>query len=150
MEEALVEKVVRELAGKNTFAVWTIKRVFVLIHIGFWILFSLLIALQLSQNNSNWPTLTAGLILTCLYVFYSHFALLTRYSGKKKKATYYLILAAIILTGPLIYLFFPYRIPDNPNSFFEQYIIYMFSIVLPFIFLSWLAQGHRKSGNQYI
>jgi hypothetical protein len=117
-----------------------IKKVFKNIHIGLWILFSLLIALQLSQSNSNWRALTVGLILTCLYTFYGHFALLTRHSGKKKKATYYISLAAILLTAPCIYLFLPYRVPQNPNSFFEQYIIYLITIVIPFIFLSWLAR----------
>jgi hypothetical protein len=117
-----------------------IKDIFVRIHIGLWILFSLLIALQLSQSDSNWPVLTGGLLLTCLYVFYSHFFLQTRYSGKKKKAIYYLILAAIILTGPFIYLLFYFRKPDSPNSYFDQYMIYMITIVLPFIFLSWLAR----------
>jgi LytS/YehU family sensor histidine kinase len=75
-----------------------------------------------------------------LYVFYGHFFLLTRYSGKKKKATYYLSLAVIILTAPFIYLFFYDSSPDNPNSYFEQYVINMISFVLPFIFLSWLAR----------
>jgi hypothetical protein len=97
-------------------------------------------ALQLSQNNSNWPALTGGLILTCLYVFYSHFFLLTLYSGKKKNAPYYLILAAILLTGPFIYLIFYQKSPNSPNSFFDQYFIYLITIVLPFVFLSWLAR----------
>lgn len=117
-----------------------IKDIFVRIHVGLWILFSLLVALQLNQDNSNWPVLTGGFILTCSYVFYGHFFLLTRYSGQKKKPAYYLSLAAIILTGPFIYLLFHSRRPDNPNSFFEQYIIYILTIVLPFIFLSWLAR----------
>jgi sensor histidine kinase YesM len=117
-----------------------IKKVFLLIHIFLWILFSMLAALQLSQSNSNWPAVSAGFILTCLYVFYSHFFLLTRYSGKKKKATYYLSLAVIILTGPLIYLLFHYNKQDNPNSFFEEYVINIISFILPFILLSWLAR----------
>lgn len=117
-----------------------IKKVFVRIHIVLWILFSLLAALQLSQNNSDWKALTVGFIFTCLYVFYSHFFLLTRYSGKKKKAIYYFSLAAIITTAPFIYLFFHYNSQGNPNTFFEQYVIDLFSIVLPFIFLSWLAR----------
>ena len=121
-----------------------IKRLFVKIHIGVWILFSLLIRLQLSQNNPNWPALTISLILTCLYVFYSHFFLLTRYSGKKKKTTYYISLAAIILTGPFIYLINYNSSPDNPNSFWDQYFINQVTIVLPFIFLSWLARVNVK------
>lgn len=117
-----------------------IKKVFKLVHICLWILLAMLASIQFSQGNSNWPSLTFGFILTCLYVFYNHFFLLTRYSGKKKKLTYFLTLTAIILTGPFIYLFFDYNKQGNPNSFFEQYIIYMFSIVLPFIFFSWLAR----------
>jgi uncharacterized membrane protein YhdT len=116
-----------------------IKDIFVRLHIGLWILFSLLMALQLSQSNSNWPALSGALILTCLYVFYSHFFLQARYSGQKKKAPYYLSLAIIVLTGPLVYLFFNFRRPEA-NSFFDQYFIYLVTIVLPFIFLSWLAR----------
>ena len=117
-----------------------IKKVFVSIHIFLWILFTLLACLQLSQSHSNWRVLAVGFIFTCLYVFYGHFFLLTRYSGKKKKAAYYLSLSAIILTAPFIYLIFYDRRPDNPNSFFEQYVINLISYVIPFIFLSWLAR----------
>jgi hypothetical protein len=116
-----------------------IKDIFVLIHVALWMLFSLLMALQLSQDNSNWPALSGVLILTCLYVFYSHFFLQARYAGQKKKAAYYLSLAAIILTGPLVYLLFNFKRPEA-NSFFDQYFIYLVTIVLPFIFLSWLAR----------
>src|SRR5688500_3144240 len=94
-----------------------IKKVFVLVHILLWILFSLLAALQLSHNNFNWRALTVGFILTCLYVIYSHFLLLTRYLGKRKKGDYFLKLAGIILTGPFIYLIFYKGGPNNPNSF---------------------------------
>lgn len=117
-----------------------IKNIFLLIHIFLWVLFINLAALQLSQNNSNWPALTFGFTLTCLYVFYSHFFLLTRYSGKKKKSTYFLSLLVIILTGPCIYLLFHSRSPDSPNSFSEQYVIFLMSFVLPFTFLGWLAR----------
>jgi len=117
-----------------------IKKIFQLIHIFLWILLSILAAIQLSQSSSNWPALTVGFILTCMYVFYGHSFLPARYSRKKKKATYYLSLAGIILTCPFIYLFFYDRRPDNPNSFSEQYVIYLISIVLPFFFLSWLAR----------
>ncbi|MCW3074555.1 MAG: histidine kinase [Flaviaesturariibacter sp.] len=117
-----------------------IKKIFVRIHLVLWILFSLLVILQLKDDNSNWQALTTGIILTCLYVFYSHFALLSRYSGKRADRAYFLGLALIISTAPFIYLFFHNRSPDGPNSFFQQYIIYLISIVLPFIFLSWLAR----------
>lgn len=118
-----------------------IKKVFVLIHIVLWFLLSLLVALQLSQDTSfYWLTVTVGVLLTSLYVFYSHFFLLTRYSGKRKKGAYFLRLAGIILTGPFLYLLFRYNKLDNLDLFSEYYFISMFSIVIPFIFLSWLAR----------
>ncbi|NEU08050.1 sensor histidine kinase [Flavihumibacter sp. R14] len=117
-----------------------IKKLFVRIHIGLWILFSLLAALQLNADNSYWLTLTVGFILTCLYVFYSHFVLLTRYSGKKKKGAYFLRLAGIMLTGPFPYLFFHYKRLDTLDLFFEYYGTTLLAIVPIFIFLSWLAR----------
>src|SRR5687768_5684402 len=95
------------MAGKKyLYSMKRIKKVFVRIHIGLWILFILLAILQLSQENRDWPALTTAVILTSLIVFYSHFALLTRYSGFRKKGAYFLRLAGIITTGPLIYLLF--------------------------------------------
>lgn len=117
-----------------------IKRVFGRIHILLWALFSFMVSLQLSQTNPDWPVVTAALVLTCLYTFYGHFFLLTRYPGKKRGAAYYLGLAVITITAPFIYLFVQSRPPDSPNSFPEQYIIDLITIVLPFVFLSWLAR----------
>lgn len=111
-----------------------------LIHIGLWILFSLLAILQLRQGNSYWPALTVAVILTSLYVFYSHFALLTRYSGKRKRGAYFLRLAAILSTGPLLYMLFHPRKLDTFDLLSEYYFISLFSLVIPFIFLSWLAR----------
>jgi len=117
-----------------------IKKIFVLIHITCWMLLSLLVALQLSQDNSYWPTLTTGFMLTGLYVFYSHFFLLTRYSGKRKRGAYFLRLTGIMLTGPFLYLLFHYRKLETLDLFFEYYMISLISIVTIFIFLSWLAR----------
>ena len=117
-----------------------IKKVFTQIHIGLWILFSLLVALQVSQDNAHWLTLTVAVILTTMYVFYSHFFLLTRYLGKRKKGAYFLRLAGIVLTGPLLYIFLHYKRLDTLDLLFEYYTISLFSIILPFIFLSWLAR----------
>jgi LytS/YehU family sensor histidine kinase len=69
-----------------------------------------------------------------------HFFLLTRYSGKRKKGAYVPRLAGIMLTGPFLYLFFHYKKLDTWDLFFEYYIISLISIVIPFIFLSWLAR----------
>jgi sensor histidine kinase YesM len=117
-----------------------IKKVFVRIHIGLWILFSLLAVLQLSQGNPHWPELTVAVILTSLYVFYSHFFLLTRYPGKKKKGAYLLRLAGIVCTGPLIYILVHPRTLDTFDLLSEYYAVSLFSVVIPFLFLSWLAR----------
>ena len=115
------------------------KKLFLRIHIVLWVLFSFLAFLQLSQKNPGWLVVTAGFILTCLYVFYGHFVLLTRFPGKQKGATYYLCLAAILFTAPFIFLLSQGK-PGYPNSYLDQYIIDLITIVIPFIFLSWLAR----------
>ena len=117
-----------------------IRKVFTLIHIGLWLLFSLLVAFQLSQDNPRWLTLTVGFILTSLYVFYSHFLLLTRYLGKRKKGAYFLRLAGIIMTGPFLFMLFCYRKPDTMDPFLGYYFIALITIVPIFLFLSWLAR----------
>ena len=115
-----------------------IKKVFTLIHIGLWILFSLLIALQLSQDTVHWLKLTVAVVLTAMYVFYSHFFLLTRYLGKRKKGAYFLRLSGVILSGPIIYMLLHYRRLDTFDLLY--YFVSLFSIIIPFIFLSWLAR----------
>lgn len=119
-----------------------IKRTFRLIHLSLWGLFTFLVGLQIKQGNEEWTSLTLGFIGTCLYVFYSHFYLLTCYSGKGKKGDYFLRLAAILLTGPLPLLLFQYQEMD-----FGYYSIHLVSTVPIFIFLSWLA---RLTENLFI
>jgi len=122
---------------------YRIKRTFRLIHLSLWVLFTLLVGWQLrSEGDTDWLSLTEGFVGTCLYVFYSHFYLLTRYSGKPKKGTYFLRLAGIVLTGPLPLLAFHQQEVD-----FGYYSIHLVSTVPLFIFLSWLA---RVTQNLFI
>jgi len=118
-----------------------IKKLFVLIHIIVWMLFSTLVALQLKGDKSfQWPTATIIFILTDLYVFYSHFFILTRYAGKRKRNAYFLRLAAIVFTGPIVFALL-HHLDRNPNHlFYEYYGMALFTIVPIFIFLSWLAR----------
>ncbi len=117
-----------------------IKKIFTLVHIVLWILFSLLIALQLSQEFSYWLSLTIALVLTALYVFYGHFLLLTRYLGKNKKRDYFLRLAGVVLTGPALYILLHPNKQDVFDDLSEYYFVSLISIITPFIFLSWLAR----------
>lgn len=115
-----------------------IKNIFTLIHFVLWILFGLLVALQLSQDTAYWFTLTVDVLLTSLYVFYTHFFLLTRYLGKRKKGAYYLRLAGILLTGPFLYLLLHYQKLETFDL--SYYFVCLVSIAVPFILLSWLAR----------
>jgi hypothetical protein len=117
-----------------------IKRIFNLVHLVCWILFTILVAIQLSQETIYWPGLTAAVILTSSFVFYGHFILLTHYTGKKKKIGYFLMLAAIFVLAPFIYILLHYRKLNTWDLFSEYYFISMISIALPFFFLGWLAR----------
>ncbi|WP_336514589.1 sensor histidine kinase [Pollutibacter soli] len=117
-----------------------IKKVFVAVHSVLWFLFTFLVAMQLFDDNEHWVTITAGVIATCLYVFYNHFNLLTRYSGRKKNVAYFLRIAGITLTGPIPYLVFNYRKLENGEAAFESYMMILVSFVIIFLFLGWLAR----------
>jgi LytS/YehU family sensor histidine kinase len=113
-----------------------IKRIFLLIHLLVWALFSSLVGLQLGgEGDAHWLSTTAGFVATCLYVFYLHFHLLTIYTGQKKGKSYYLRLGAILLTGPL-----PLSIFHHAGLDFRYYFPHLISTVPIFLFLSWLAR----------
>ena len=118
-----------------------IKKVFWLIHIVLWIIFSLLVCLQLyNDRHPSGGILSIAFLATCLYVFYGHFYLLTLYLGKNRKGAYFLRFAIIFLTGPypMSILYFP-----NLNSWerlSETYMMHLISTVPIFLFLGWLAR----------
>lgn len=119
-----------------------IKKVFIWVHITLWVVFSLLLAIQLGAagSNSGWTSVWFGVMLTCLYVFYGHFLLLTRYSGKRKKGTYFFKLAVIIVTGPVPFLIFHYQDVSSPNSLSDLYFMTLVLVTPVFLFLSWLTR----------
>lgn len=112
-----------------------VKKIFRLVHLVVWALFSFLVSVQFNADDSvHWGSTASGFIATCLYVFYGHFYLLTRYAGQRRSRGYRLGLAVIILTGPLPFLLSHYR----PVSF-SYYIGHQLTVAI-FIFLSWLAR----------
>lgn len=120
-----------------------IKKTFRLIHLSLWVLFTLLVVWQLrGEGDAYWLSTTTGFIGICLYVFYSHFYLLTHYTGRRRSRGYFLRLAAILLTGPFPLLFFHHQKLD-----FGSYSIHLVTTVPIFIFLSWLA---RVTENLFI
>ncbi|RNI22670.1 sensor histidine kinase [Rufibacter latericius] len=118
-----------------------VKKIFRLVHLFVWLLFTSLVSLQLrTDDQSNWLPLTTGFILTCLYVFYSHFYLLTLYLGKNKKREYFSRLAIIVFTGPIPFVYFHPKKPDGWDPFLGYYTIAVLTMVPAFLFLSWLAR----------
>ncbi|HEX9980229.1 MAG TPA: histidine kinase [Flavobacterium sp.] len=117
-----------------------IKKIFTVVHIVLWILFSLLVALQLSQDDPDWLASTAGFIVTCLYIFYTHFYLLTRFPGKSDKRAYYQGLAGIVFTAPLLFMFAHLHNLKGMDPFLGYYFMALITIVPIFLFLSWLAR----------
>ncbi len=117
-----------------------VRNLFTRIHIFLWILFSLLAAIQLSQDGSDWLALTVGTVLTCLWIFYGHFFLLTRYPGKGEKGVYYRWLVGLVLTGPLpLVLFHPLGVAAW-GYFLDYYAMTLITAVPLFLFLGWLAR----------
>ncbi|MBA4850363.1 sensor histidine kinase [Emticicia sp. BO119] len=118
-----------------------VKNIFLVVHIVLWTLFSLLVALQLGgEGNPRWFATSIGFTLTCLYVFYGHFFLLTYHSGKIKKRDYFFIRAGIMLSGPVPFLLFRYEKLNAWNLLSESYFMLLISAVPIFMLLSWLAR----------
>jgi hypothetical protein len=112
-----------------------VKKIFRLTHLVVWVVFTWLVSLQLgSDHHDHWRSTAAGFIATCLYVFYSHFLLLTRYTGKQKDQGYWLRLAGIGLTGPVPFLLLHHKAPNADN-----YFMHLVTVAI-FLFLSWLAR----------
>ena len=113
-----------------------VKKIFWLIHLSVWALFTLMVVLQLkSDTDAYWRSTAAGFMATGLYVFYIHFYLLTQYSGRRKGRGYWLRLGGIALSGPLPFLLFHQKPFD-----FGLYAMYLVTTVPIFLFLSWLAR----------
>jgi hypothetical protein len=118
-----------------------VKNIFLVVHIVLWTLFSLLVALQLGgEGDPQWLATTVRFILTCLYIFYTHFFLLTYYTGKPKKKAYLLRLGGILLTGPFLFSYLYYLKQNTWSLFFNNYMMVLMTIAPVFIFLSWLAR----------
>lgn len=121
-----------------------IKKLFTLIHILTWILFTLLICwLYRIFGTSYWPASSAGLLLTGLYVFYGHFFLLTFQLSQRKYIAYLQGLTGLLLTGTFPFLIFQlFRQEElHATTIFTVYTespILIFVLVL--VVLSWLAR----------
>jgi hypothetical protein len=118
-----------------------IKKLFVLIHVFVWMLFSMFVALQLKDDKSfQWLNATLVFLVTDMYVFYSHFFILTRYAGRRERKAYFLRLAGIVLTGPFTFALLHFLDGKADHLFYEYYGMALITIVPIFIFLSWLAR----------
>ena len=118
-----------------------IKRVFTTIHVVLWVVFTLLVGLQLySGDHLYWRTLTVAFTMMCLYVFYSHFYLLTKYRGKRQRREYFFRLAVIVFTGPLPLLILYHQSLTSWGVISDNYMMNLVTVVPMFTFLGWLAR----------
>lgn len=118
-----------------------IKKVFSAIHFIVWLLLFLIFCLVLkNEGYSDWLYLSVLILLASLSVFYSHFFILTRYRNRKRHGLYLSGLACILLLGPFLYLWFDAGEISDWQSFREQYFTTLFSFVIFFVILSWIAR----------
>ncbi|WP_373059928.1 sensor histidine kinase [Zunongwangia sp. H14] len=118
-----------------------VRRNFILIHIGLWLLLALLLIAQLTagDHNPNWATLTAGVLGSSLYVFYGRFYHLNHYQFKARPLSYLLGLLFLISTGPLpLVLFQLHR--DDWELIKDFYKMSLVTLVPIFLILSWVAR----------
>lgn len=84
-----------------------INRVFTAVHIFPWTVYAGAIFWDILACGSPFmPNIYLGVLLLGLYVFYSHFFILTKYFNSRKYKAYFLRLAPILLTAPLPFLLF--------------------------------------------
>ncbi|AHM62670.1 signal transduction histidine kinase LytS [Flammeovirgaceae bacterium 311] len=119
-----------------------IKKVFFLIHLFGWILLFLFLCWVFwSEGHANWLYLAGILILSSLSVFYSHFFILTRFWNSRKFGLYLLGLTLVLLLGPLPFLLAYKGEINDWSTFLDQFFTTLFSIVIIFVILSWVARA---------
>jgi hypothetical protein len=84
-----------------------INRVFTVVHIFPWVVYAGVILWDiLACGNTFIPNIYVAVLLTGLYVFYSHFFILSKYGNKRKYKDYFLRLIPILLTAPIPFMLF--------------------------------------------
>lgn len=117
-----------------------IKKIFLLVHISVWIMASTFIFwIYWNDGNPNWIPTPTGIITTGLYVFYTHFFILTRYFNKRKYKAYLWRLIFILFTGPFPFMLFIGKIMLTGRQFLEYYGASLLTVVLFFFVLSFLT-----------
>lgn len=93
-----------------------INRVFTAVHAFPWTVYAGVVFWNtVICGNPFWPNIYLAVLLLGLYVFYSHFFILTRYFNNRKYKDYLFRLLAILVTGPIPFVLFvnmteePYR-----------------------------------------
>src|ERR671912_2010148 len=84
-----------------------INRVFTVVHVFPWTVYAGVILWDiLACGNTFIPNIYIAVLLTGLYVFYSHFFILSKYLNKRKYKDYFLRLIPILLTAPIPFMLF--------------------------------------------
>ena len=115
-----------------------INRVFTFVHIFPWAVYAGVILWDIiACGNTFLPNIYIAVLLAGLYVFYSHFFILTNYLNKKKYKAYFLRLIPIILTAPIPFVLF---INLKDEQYRREWLSMLLGVMFVFLTLSFLIR----------
>lgn len=115
-----------------------IIKVFTLVHIFPWAVYAGVILWDiLVYGNSVIPNIYLAVFLTGLYVFYSHFFILSKYLNTKKYKDYFIRLVPILLTAPIPFVLF---INMDEQPYRKEGISMILGAIFVFLTLSFLVR----------
>ena len=115
-----------------------ISRLFTAVHIFPWTVYAVVIFWDILVCGASFrPNIYLGVLLLGLYVFYSHFFILTKYLNKKRYKDYCYRLLPLMLTGPFPFLFF-INMADEPYR--TEALSMALAAMFAFLILSFLVR----------
>lgn len=115
-----------------------INRVFTFVHIFPWAVYAGVILWDIiACGNTFLPNIYIAVLLAGLYVFYSHFFILTNYLNKKKYKAYFLRLIPIIMTAPIPFVLF---INLKDEQYRREWLSMLLGVMFVFLTLSFLIR----------
>lgn len=115
-----------------------INRVFRVVHIFPWTVYVGVILWDiLAWGNKFFPNIYIAVLLTGLYVFYSHFFILSKYLNKRKFKDYFLRLIPILLTAPIPFMLF---INMDDEQYQREGVSMALGAIFVFLTLSFLVR----------
>src|SRR5687767_1961828 len=123
-----------------------INRIFKRIHIVSWVVGLVFFCwILFNEGLDHWFLTGAGIMVSAVVVFYSHFYILTIFFYRRRIFSYFSALLLILILGPLIFIWMDFPEITDWKSFREQYFTTLISFVLPSLLLSGVARVIENS-----